>query len=257
LAAAFTGQEVRKALSRMANDKAPGHDGVPAELLKCSGATGLHVITHTLNIVFAAERIPLGWREGVVVSLHKAGDATECVNYRGLTLLPALNKLFCLLLAARLGATVPLHDQQYAFRKRRGTLNALFNLSNVVRERIKAKLPTFAFFLDAEKAYDSVDHDALLDRLVAKGVTGRAWRVVDQLYAGAASGARVDGVPSDPFPVLRGVAQGCPLVPFLYEIFIDSLLESVHAECAADGIQIGKEGTAAHMPWLSKDTLMT
>jgi hypothetical protein len=112
----FGAKEVRTALFKMANDKAPGQDGVPAELLKCCGAVGLQLLTRALNVVYATERIPSGWRDGVVISLHKNGD--DCNNYRGLTLLPALNKLFCLLLAARLGANVKLHDQQYAFRKR-------------------------------------------------------------------------------------------------------------------------------------------
>jgi Reverse transcriptase (RNA-dependent DNA polymerase) len=123
----------------------------------------------------------------------------------------------------------------------------LFNLSNAVRDRIAAKLPTCVFFLDAHKAYDTVEHVALLDRLVAKGVTGKAWRVIDQLYANATCRTRVDGELSAAFTVGRGVAQGCPLSPFLYDIFVDSLFEDVQAECAADGIHIGEEGTAAYV----------
>jgi len=239
LASAWTLHEVQAGLRALANNKAPGEDELPAELLKCGGESGARVLCKLFNTVYSTECIPVQWRKGVVTSLHKKAARTDPNNYRGLTLMPVMDKLFCILMTNRLGNHVPLHDQQYAFRRGRGTLNALFNVVNVVQDRLAQGLPTFAFFLDAHKAYDTVSHTMLLDRLAAKGVTGKAWRVVDQMYAHATSRTRVSGAMSDPFPVERGVAQGCPLSPFLYDIFVDSLLEDIHAVCGPDGIHVG------------------
>ena len=62
---------------------------------------------------------------------------------------------------------------------------------------------------------------------------------MDNLYAQAASTTRVDVALSGPFPVLRGVAQGCPMLPFWYALFIDSLLEDLIALGAAEGLEMG------------------
>jgi hypothetical protein len=68
----------------------------------------------------------------MLVSVPKSGDLTDCTNYRGLTLLPALSKLFSNLLLQRLSPHVELNDHQYGFRHGRGTADALFALDATV-----------------------------------------------------------------------------------------------------------------------------
>ena len=136
---------------------------------------------------------------------------------------------------------VPLHDNQYAFRRARSTTHALFNVTALLRKRTAANLPTFATFFDAAKAYDTVPHDLLLARLADKGVTGNLFHAVDQLYANATSVTRVENAYSAPFEVQRGVAQGCTMSPFLYAVFIDSLLDDLTALGQAEGLDVGAE----------------
>ena len=187
------------------------------------------MLTRLYNAVYEAERIPSAWRQGVVTHLPKGGDGGDCSNYRPLTLMPVIDKLFAAIVSARLMDAIALHDQQYAFRPGRGTPQALATLMHTIRRRTQAGLPTFACFFDAPKAYDSVPHDLLLYRLLQKGVTGKAFAVVDRMYSSAYSRVRVDGVLSSAFPVQRGVAQGCPLSPLLYAVFIDSVLDDLNA----------------------------
>ena len=145
------------------------------------------------------------------MSIYKADDPTDCSNYRPLTLLPVLDKLYATLLTRRMESKVPLHDHQYAFRKARGTLNALFreSLTAALRKRTRAGMPTFATFFDTAKAYDTVPRELMLARILDKGVTGRLFHAVDHLYANARSATRVDGAVCEPFLVHRKVAQGC------------------------------------------------
>ena len=121
--------EVAAGISRMANHKAPGDDNMPAELLKYSGPAGVAVVTKLFNRLWIAEKTPTKWRQGVIVSIYKADDPTDCSSWRPLTLLPVLDELYAILLTRRMERIVPLQDHQYAFRKFRGTLNALFNLT--------------------------------------------------------------------------------------------------------------------------------
>jgi len=70
------------------------------------------------------------------------------------------------------------------------------------------------------------------------------FKAIDQLYANAANVARVDGHMSARFPLERGVAQGCPMSPLLYAIFIDSVLDDLHTESSDDGVPVGDEAWA-------------
>ena len=242
----YTPDELATGLRRMANNKASGEDGMPAELLKRAGWTGTLLLTKLFNTILATECIPSGWRQGVIVSVYKADDPTDCSNYRGITILSAMDKLWSTLVALRLESVVQLHDHQYGFRAKRGTTNALFNLATLVRQQISNKQGLYVFFLDARKAFDTVPHDALLSRLIDKGVTGKMWRLIATMYRHATSKTRVGNSMGDPFPIEQGVAQGCPLSPLLYIIFADDMLQSIHADNAEDGVQVATTDPAHH-----------
>ena len=88
---------------------------------------------------------------------------------------------------------------------------------------------TFAFFLDIQKAYDTVWHDGLWYKLWDMGVKGRMWHVIKKMYNNMSSGSAVllEGEKSDSFNVEQGVAQGCSLSPILFSVFINDLLKEV------------------------------
>jgi hypothetical protein len=235
---AFTEEEVTRAVDKLKRYKAAGQDNIPPELLKSGGPALCVFLTHLFNIIWKAECVPTAWRKGVIVSLYKAGDRTDCGNYRPITLLPVIDKLFAAILAARLQSTVALHDHQFAFRPRRGTMDPLFILSSLLQHRKATKHNTHAFFLDIKKAYDTVWHSGLLFKLHRKGVRGKMWRVIHDLYTKCASAPRLDGHTAEPFPVSQGVAQGCPMSCILFDIFIDDLVASLQSDGTADGVPL-------------------
>ena len=158
LGVSFTFDEVRGCLRSLKNHKAAGSDGIPAELLKYSGGTGVQVLTHQLNAIITTRCIPSAWRQGVVVHLPKGGGTGDCSIYRLLTLLPVVGKLFAKLLSDRIARAVCLHDQQYAFRPGRGTLNPLQHLLAVVRQRTpgQANKVTHACFFMPRKRIQKI-----------------------------------------------------------------------------------------------------
>ena len=145
------------------------------------------MLTHLLNAVLSTRCVPSSWHKGIVVHLAKGGDGGDCSNYRPLTLLPIIDKLFAKLLSERISRVVCLQDQQYAFRPGRGTLNPLHNLLAAVRQRTLANKATYTCFFDAAKVYDSVPHALLLHRLLQCGVTGPAFAVLAAMYSSAPS----------------------------------------------------------------------
>ena len=143
----FTFHEVRGCMRSLKNHKAAGGDGIPSELFKNSGGTGVQVLTQLFNAVLSTRCVPSACREGIVVHLAKGCYRGDCSNHRPLKLLPIIDKLFAKLLSERISHVVCLHDHQYAFRPGRGTLNPLHNLLAVVRQRTQANKSHVRVFL--------------------------------------------------------------------------------------------------------------
>ena len=78
------------------------------------------MLTNVFNVVLNTRKMPSQWRKGDVVSSFKTGDPTDCGNYRGITLLPVIDKLYMTILGMRIEAHVKLHEHQYGFVKRKG-----------------------------------------------------------------------------------------------------------------------------------------
>ena len=195
--------------------------------------------THLFNAIIPTRCVPSACLQGVVVHLPKGGDTGDCSNYRPLTLLPVIDKLFAKLLSKHIARAVCLHDQQYAFRPGRGTLNPLQNLLAVVWRQTQANQAMYACFFYAAKAYDSVSHALLLHCLIQCSVVGPVFAVLVALYSSASSRVRVGAALSPTFAVQRGVAQGCPLSPLLYAIFIDPVLQDMQSLSHPDMLWVG------------------
>ena len=237
-------QEVAESIAGLQVCKAPGSDGMPAELLKSGGVCLEKTVTMLFNLIWQTETVPEHWRQGVVVSIHKAGSKTDPSNYRPITLLPVLDKLYMTILTKRLQACVPLHDHQFAFREKRGTIDALFCLNEPIRLRTAQGKPTYVLFHDIKKAYDTVWRDGLLYKLHHKGVQGRMWRMIKNMYNSARSAPRLEGSVGESYAIHQGVAQGCPMSPILFDVFIDGLIESLSSPDMPDGVSIGCADTA-------------
>ena len=126
------------------------------------------------------EVIPKQWRQGLIASLFKKGDAEDPGNYRGITLLNMVGKLFCKILntrlVIRLESEKALHEGQAGFREERSCIDNIFTLNEVIQGRMREGKHTYAFFLAVQKAFDTVWHDGLWFKLWELRIRGRMWR---------------------------------------------------------------------------------
>ena len=156
------------------------------ELLKYGGSGMIDLLQQLLAVVWREEFVPLQWREGLIVNLFKKGDKEDPGNYRGITLLSVVGKVFCKVLNNRLvrhfdkGAV--LHEGQAGFRLERSCVDNIYTLNELVQGRMKEGKRTFAFFLDVQKAYDTVWQNGLWLKLWEHGVQGKMWRVIKGMY---------------------------------------------------------------------------
>lgn len=242
LNAPITAEEVRKAKRRLHNRKACGQDQIFGEFLKYGSGMLDEALAKFFNMCFDSETMATQLRRGTIISLYKGkGEHSDPNNYRGITIMSVLGKLFCKVLNERLLGYLEskdlLHEGQSGFRTGRGCIDNLHTLANLTRHRRHRRAPTYAFFLDVRKAYDVVWREGLWYKLHAKGVRGKLLRFIVDMYAVTRCTAMVNGVRSDEFCIHQGVAQGCVLSTTLYDVFVDDLLREVHA--LQEGIPVG------------------
>ena len=230
-----TEEEVTPAMKAMANAKAVGPDGLPAELLKLrlqQDRTILLELHRLTTLIWREGKVPQQWKDAVITVLHKKGDKTECGNYRGISLVSHAVKILLKVAARRLGAYCEakglLPEEQCGFRPDRSTTDVMCVVRRLQEIGWKAGVSLFMCFIDLQKAYDTVDRTLLWQILTRIGVPPQMIAVIRQFHDGMRACVRPDdGVRSDWLEVEQGLRQGCVLSPLLFNIFFVAVLNVV------------------------------
>ena len=172
-----TEKEIATAMKAMANAKAVGPDGLPAELLKLGlqqDRTILRELHRLTILIWRQGKVPQQWKDAVITVLHKKGDKTECGNYRGISLVSHAGKVLLKLVARRLSACCEakglLPEEQCGFRPDRSTTDMMFVVRRLQEVGRKAGVSLHMCFIDLQKAYDIVDRTLLWQVLTRIGV---------------------------------------------------------------------------------------
>lgn len=174
--------------------------------------------------------------------LHKGGATDNPENYRGLALVNCCAKIFTSIILNRLSQWTDecniLPECQAGFRLGRGCQDNVFTLSSVINLHIRhKKRKLFAIFVDFKRAFDSVDHVDLWNKLFHVGVSSKILRVIIMLYSHATVQIKGSDGLSKSFEVTTGVLQGEPLSPLLFALFIADF-DTFFYENGAQGINI-------------------
>ena len=227
LNAEFTVEEVEYRIKRLHNSRACGADFVRNEMLKSCPRGLIKIFTRLFNVILGNSLIPEEWCLGIIMPLHKSGDRSNPDNYRGITLLSCLGKLFSALLNNRLQKFLDknegLTESQAGFRAGYSTLDHIFTLHAIVNMYFSRKKRLYCAFVDFKKAFDMVDRAKLWNKLVDGGMSGRILDTIKATYGKAKSCVRLQGKFSQPFSSSLGVMQGDIVSPLLFSIFINDL----------------------------------
>ena len=150
-----------------------------------------------------------------IVPVYKKGRRLDCTNYRGISLMSVVGKVFARILNERVKFVMAdkVMDEQGGFRAGRGCNDQIFAVKQLVEKTNEKDKKIYMAFVDLEKAYDNVSREKLWKVLDEYGVKGRLLKATQALYMDGRARVKVREMESELFGVHRGVRQGCTLSP--------------------------------------------
>ncbi|KAG7301870.1 hypothetical protein JYU34_013269 [Plutella xylostella] len=225
--------EIMKAMKSMKVGKAAGYDRITMEMLRAGEGLVASLLWLFFNICWRRGQVSGDWCRAVIVPLYKGkGSQQDCRNYRGISLLSIVGKLYAKVLIERVMKETEerIWDVQAGFRKGMGCTDQVFSMRMVAEKFLAKNQKVFCVFLDLEKAYDRVARNELWKTLSMFGLSGELIRALKSLYVTSSACVRINGPCTDWFGIHKGVRQGCVASPWLFNLFMDSCLQRLKEE---------------------------
>ena len=223
--------EVENIIKQLDSRKAVGPNSLPTKLLKQFQREISNPLSMILNISYANGLFPELCKEALVIPIYKKGEQLECNNYRPISLLSNISKIFEKITFSRLYDFLNKHnclfDLQFGFRNNHSTNHALISLTENIRKALDNKEFACGVFLDFQKAFDTVNIPILLDKLCYYGIRGTALHFFQSYLIGRKQRTKIDSSLSDSKTITYGVPQGSVLGPLLFLIYINDFHTAV------------------------------
>ena len=231
----ITDVSISKMIEDLPGAKSPGIDGITSEHLKYSRSTRLCELLENLYCISLSRScVPSIFNTGIIIPILKKSTLNPNMvqHYRPVTVSSIHTKLVELLLLPN----VDVNDNQFGFRQGRGTSMACNLFTDIISYCKHQKSPLYVASLDAEKCFDTVCHISLFVKLIDV-LPKFKWLFLYNWYNGLNAVIKWSGQYSTKFPITRGTRQGSVLSPYLFNIFINQLLEVLSSN--DKGIEIG------------------
>ena len=229
----FTTMEISKAVENLNKGKAPGPDLVTAEHVIHGGLVLTRCLTNIFNLMLIREYIPVSFRRGTQIPLFKGKNACSLnpSNYRGITLLSVLNKIYEILIWKRMegwwSTSGAICGLQGAGKKGRSCLHSSLLLQETLATSMERSRKCFTVYFDVAKAYDTIWINGLFFQLHKLGIVGKTWRMLRKCYNDFKCRVRVLGHFSEWYVLSCGIHQGGYLSLIKYVAFTDPLLRQI------------------------------
>lgn len=220
--------ETMQAIKTQKLDKAPGADLITNELLKTTLPVIAPKLTDIFNEILNTENIPDDWTKSTIILLHKKGDKGDIGNYRPISLMSNIYKVFSKIILSRITNTLEENQpkEQAGFRRHFSTIDHIHALRQILQKFKEYNKTYYLGFIDFNKAFDTLEHSFIWNALEAQGVETKYIRILKNIYTKSTARVKLEST-GDEFPIKRGVRQGDPISPKLFSAVLEMIFRNL------------------------------
>uniref|UniRef100_A0A1B6H9V6 Reverse transcriptase domain-containing protein n=1 Tax=Homalodisca liturata TaxID=320908 RepID=A0A1B6H9V6_9HEMI len=233
-------KEVEKVIQSLKNKHSSGHDEIPVTVIKAVKTSISKILCHLINSSFVSGIFPNKLKQAKIIPLHKKNDPENISNYRPVSVLPSISKVYeksvHLQLSEFLEKFNILDDNQHGFRNGRSVVSAAVSFIESVIESVDKGKYTAGICMDLSKAFDSVKHSKLLEKLHVIGISKRALNWFSSYLTNRSQSVEITHLTnhnriikssSAYQPIKFGVPQGSILGPLLFLCYLRGIEDTL------------------------------
>ena len=227
-----TTDEILKTVKALKNKSSCGTDHISPKLIKCCIYSIIDPLKSIINASLETGQFPEAFKLAKVIPVYKKNNKKDMTNYRPISILSTFSKIIEKIVHKRLYSFMIKHNllynSQYGFRTHHSTEHTVLELQNMIAENINNKLLTAGVFLDLSKAFDTINHSILINKLQFYGIRGVALDWFKSYLYTRKQIVQIGTAKSSPLTLHTGVPQGSNLGPLLFIIYINDMYVSTN-----------------------------
>ena len=242
----ISAEEVKAQLQRLPSASAPGPDRLPYKVWKAIDGDG-SLLARIFEICRRERKIPSSWKKSTTILLYKKGDEKVPSNWRPISLQSAIYKIYAAIWAKRLASWAreagAISPSQKGFIPGEGCLEHSFLVRSMMEDARRKRRPLHLVWFDLRNAFGSVPHELLWFSLRSVGVPDEVASILMDVYEGSSFKVRTAGGLTEEIPQERGVKQGCPISPLVFNLAIEGLIRGIESSSSrgysfSDGLEV-------------------